>query len=107
MKTKLINTLKQLETALIKAQLWEDSMPSLTALSSCEPFCVDTLRFEQWLQWIFIPKMQEMLNAPQFNGFSHTSDIHTMAEHVFKDYQQDTTKITQLIKKIDKLINQL
>ncbi|WP_258876037.1 YqcC family protein, partial [Pseudomonas aeruginosa] len=28
------------------------------ALASPEPFCVDTLALEQWLQWIFLPRMK-------------------------------------------------
>ncbi len=106
MKNQLINTLEQLETEMISCQLWDNNIPSPTALSSCEPFCVDTLRFEQWLQWVFIPKMREMLNSPDFDSFSHTSDIHTMSNYVFKDYQQDTVKINQIIKQLDDLINQ-
>jgi uncharacterized protein YqcC (DUF446 family) len=33
---------------------WDEVPPSIEALSSVEPFSVDTLDFEQWLQWIFL-----------------------------------------------------
>lgn len=32
-------------------------------LNSSLPFCHDTLRFEQWLQFIFLPKMQMLIDA--------------------------------------------
>lgn len=98
--------MNQLETALKKSQLWDDEQPSLEQLSSCEPFCVDTLRFEQWLQWIFIPKMSQIVATPNFNGLVHRSDIHTMSDYAFRDYPQDTKKINQLIKQLDDSLNQ-
>lgn len=40
---------------------WSESPPSAQALASREPFCVDTLEFQQWLQWIFLPRMKVIL----------------------------------------------
>lgn len=40
---------------------WETTPPGEQALSSQEPFCVDTLEFAQWLQWIFLPRMKIIL----------------------------------------------
>jgi Uncharacterized protein conserved in bacteria len=37
---------------------WDDEPPSDEALASTVPFAVDTLSFEQWLQWIFLPRMK-------------------------------------------------
>ena len=42
---------------------WQEQAPSAEALASQEPFCVDTLTFEQWLQWIFLPRMKQLLEA--------------------------------------------
>lgn len=49
--------LTELAAALSSLGLWESSPPSLEALSSTEPFAIDTLSCSQWLQWIFIPRM--------------------------------------------------
>ena len=60
---------------------WETESPSEQALSSQQPFCIDTLAFEQWLQWIFLPRMKQLLESgaplPQASG------IHVMAEQVY------------------------
>ncbi len=56
-KSQLLNLLVTLEQTLNDQGLWQVDTPSDEALASQQPFAVDTLQPEQWLQWIFIPKM--------------------------------------------------
>ncbi len=95
-----------LETQLRYAGLWSDTPPDAKAMQSQEPFCVDSMAIEQWLQWIFIPKMQQMSALPDFQGFAQRSDIHTMVDYIFTTYHQKTDDITMTIKKIDALLNE-
>lgn len=53
--------LTRLEGALLRYGYWEQTPPSKEALSSVAPFAIDTLDCTQWLQWIFIPKMQHLI----------------------------------------------
>lgn len=46
-----------------KTDLWQVAHPEPEALESQEPFCVDTLSMEQWLKFVFIPRMQALLDA--------------------------------------------
>jgi uncharacterized protein YqcC (DUF446 family) len=57
--------LEKLEAALRNADLWENVPPSNTALASNEPFAVDTLSCNQWLQWVFIPRMTQLIALKQ------------------------------------------
>ena len=61
--------------------LWSDATPSEQDLSSPEPFSVDRLDFEQWVQWIFLPKMKRIIEEGQ--TLPNVSGIRHMAEHVF------------------------
>ena len=54
--------LQKLEQSLRQAKLWSRVTPPLEALNSPYPFSVDTLSFQQWLQFIFIPKMLVIVN---------------------------------------------
>ncbi len=66
----------------LRAQGWWDEVPpSEQALSSVEPFSVDTLDFEQWLQWIFLPKMKVILEEDL--PLPSASGILAMAEMVY------------------------
>lgn len=53
--------LDKLTTVLQTYDHWEAEQPPAEALSSSQPFAIDTLRCEQWLQWIFIPKLSQMV----------------------------------------------
>ncbi|WP_420935218.1 YqcC family protein [Alteromonas sp. A081] len=44
-------------------ELWPNTMPSEAALCSQVPFAVDTMAFESWLAYVFIPKMKYILSA--------------------------------------------
>lgn len=42
---------------------WPSTMPTEAALRSQVPFAVDTMGFECWLAYVFIPKMRHILSA--------------------------------------------
>lgn len=52
--------LRDLERELQALDLWSVQPPTATQMASPQPFCVDTMTFEQWLQWIFIPRMHAL-----------------------------------------------
>lgn len=83
---------------------WSETPPGDEALSSVEPFCVDTLEFEQWLQWVFLPRMKIILeeNLPLPNA----SGILEMAEMVYASRQKETRFLQQLLAHFDRLITE-
>ncbi|OXB30673.1 pseudouridine synthase [Vibrio cholerae] len=66
----LVKLLDELEVRLRAAQLWQATPPSSQALVSQEPFAVDTLLPHEWLQWIFLPKMQQRSPNAVPRGFA-------------------------------------
>ena len=59
--TDVIDALNALELGLRNLGLWSDARPQPEALASIMPFCYDTLELEQWLQFIFLGRMREIL----------------------------------------------
>ncbi len=55
--------LLELEAELRARDLWSAHAPLPQALASTQPFCVDTLAFEQWLQFVFLPRVEALLAA--------------------------------------------
>lgn len=92
----LLSLLHELEAALVAAQLWQDQPPSKQALVSTEPFCIDTLAFEQWLQFVMLPNfhfiLEKQLPLPK------SCQISPMASLVLQDVQ-----ILSILRKIDDL----
>ena len=60
---RVAELLIDLESCLRNLQCWDRESPSPSSLASVEPFCVDTMEFCQWLQWIFIPRIYGMIDS--------------------------------------------
>lgn len=99
---QLSQLLAQLAAELQHQQLWQLESPSAQALASTEPFCVDTLSFSQWLQWMMIPRFEQMIAA----GMSLPSrcEIQPMAEEGLKDLGAAGGKLVALIGEIDRTL---
>lgn len=63
--------LQELQFELERTGLWQSTSPSSQALQSTQPFAVDTLAPHEWLQWVFLPRMQAALAQEQVpSGFA-------------------------------------
>ncbi|KQQ50047.1 pseudouridine synthase [Pseudomonas sp. Leaf127] len=81
---------------------WDSTPPDAKALASQEPFCIDTLTFEQWLQWIFLPKMKVILE--QDLPLPKASGIREMAEMVYVERPEQARNLLNLLERFDQLI---
>ncbi len=81
---------------------WQEQAPSAEALASQEPFCVDTLTFEQWLQWIFLPRMKQLLEADA--ALPSVSGIQPMAEMVYREQSGVARRLLELLGEFDRLL---
>ncbi|MDO4697698.1 MAG: YqcC family protein [Pasteurellaceae bacterium] len=103
MKTQVKQHLTDLQIAMRLHNLWESTPPAEEALASDEPFCVSTLSATQWLQWIFIPRMQALLDAN--SELPRNFAITPYLEEALKDEQylsalhSPLLKLEQLLKR--------
>lgn len=83
--------------------LWSEKTPSEYDLSSVEPFSVDRLDFEEWVQWIFLPKMKVIIEQNQ--PLPSVSGIRHMAEHVFGQRRGNWKPLLKHFEDFDQLIS--
>jgi uncharacterized protein YqcC (DUF446 family) len=100
---ELAEQLLLIEKELRIRDLWASSPPDAVALASQEPFCVDTLSFEQWLQWVFLPRMKIILE--QGEALPNTSGILAMAEMVYQGQPQQMAGLLRALETFDVLIS--
>lgn len=100
---QVLQLLQQLEAQLRQCGLWQATAPNAQALASTEPFCVDTLAFEQWLQFVLIPKLRLMIaeHAPLPTNVS----MAPMAEYAFAQ-QPQLSPLINTIATIDTELSQ-
>lgn len=60
---ELDQALAQLESTLRSVDLWNTPCPDAEAFESREPFCVDTMELPQWLRYVFIARLQALVDA--------------------------------------------
>ncbi|KDN97266.2 MULTISPECIES: YqcC family protein [Pseudomonas] len=82
---------------------WSDEPPSAQALASTVPFAVDSMNFDQWLQWIFLPKMKVILEKGL--PLPNASGILVMAETVYVDRPEQSRELRRLLAEFDQLIS--
>lgn len=102
MRDRLSQLLQTLENELRLQGRWDGAAPSPSALRSTQPFAVDTLTFDQWLQWILLPKMNDLLlhQLPLPDNCA----IHPMAEEVYDQEDPGAERLITIIAKIDTLL---
>lgn len=102
MRDELSLLLESLEKELRRQGRWDDTPPPPEALRSSQPFAVDTLSFDQWLQWILLPRMHELLVRQL--PLPASCAIQPMAEEVYGQHDPSCTQLVLLIGEIDALL---
>jgi len=97
----LAQHLFELEAQMRQLKVWEAEPPSQQALASTQPFAVDTLSFNQWLQFVFIAKMEILLQ--QGLPLPESCELLPMAEEAFQPLGADALPLLHTIDNIDAL----
>lgn len=99
---QLNEVLMALEAELRRLTLWEAAPPLDADLGSREPFCCDTLSFPQWLQWVLLPRMHDVI--AQGGPYPARSGIYVYAEEWVLHNCAEGLPLLRLIKQFDEMI---
>ena len=91
------------EAELRRLQQWQSEPPTPEALASSEPFCVDTLTFVQWLQFVFLPRMHALVAMKQLPP--GRCEIKPLADEYFGGAHLDTAELLRVLGELDNRIN--
>lgn len=91
---RLADLLLELEKAMREAGVWDTEAPSDQAKQSTEPFCIDTMGFDQWLRYVMIERFKIMIEHGM--PLPGNCDIAPLATEFFKNY--DTVYIRPIVK---------
>ena len=99
---QLNRLLLAVEQELCEMQLWDQQRPSAEALASNEPFAIDKLSFNQWLQFIFLPKLAGIVEAA--SALPENCSVAPMAEEFYRAEQVDAISLIRHLAAIDAFI---
>ncbi len=100
----LSSLLIDIEAELRQLGLWQAEPPEHNALASQEPFCIDTLSFEQWLQFVFMVKLRQLLDAQQ--TLPSQCSIAPMAEEHFAKSGRKASGLIGILYQVDNLLSE-
>ena len=91
--------LDRVENEMKAADLWGDAVPLQEAFKSEMPFFYDTMSFEEWVQWVYIVRFREMIQAKL--PLPQSSDVSPMAEESFKGYGKNCKGVVAALRAFD------
>lgn len=106
MDTRLPRVARQL--LLIERELrllgwWASAAPDVERLASREPFCVDTLAFEEWLQWVLLPRMKALIE--QDGELPSACALQSMGEVAWAHEGARVVALLKVLGEFDRLLN--
>jgi uncharacterized protein YqcC (DUF446 family) len=103
MHTLIAEVLIDIEAQLRQLGQWDNVAPSVQALASDQPFCVDTLTLPQWLQFVLLPTLYGMLEEGQ--TLPERCGIAPMAEEYFRGTGLGCAELVSALVRIDELLS--
>ena len=103
MNTSVAELLIDIEAELRRLGLWESVSPPPEALASDQPFSIDTLSLPQWLQFIFLPTLYQLLEEGQ--PLPGRCGIAPMAGEYFRGLGMASAALEAALEKIDQLLS--
>lgn len=102
----LADVVLDIEREMRQLSLWipegSSECPSHEALSSTQPFCIDTLEFPQWIQFVLLVRIRDLIEADA--ELPAKSDIAPMAEEYFRQLPRPTDNLVSALRELDRII---
>ncbi|MGL4858469.1 MAG: YqcC family protein [Enterobacteriaceae bacterium] len=99
-RERLLQLLTALPVVMQQLLLWQSLSPSPERFASPEPFCLDTMEAHEWLQWVFIPRMQLLLQQEQ------PLPQRLALTPYFEEVLADAEPLLQVLRQIDALFEE-
>ncbi len=100
---EVADCLLNIEMEMRRLNVWSHQEPSRQALASTEPFCLDTLEFTEWLQFVFLIRMKVIVE--QGDDLSRVSGVAPMAEEYFRARPESGERLVQELATVDRLLS--
>lgn len=100
---QLHQLLLDIEAEMRAWSLWSANAPSPQAMTSRQPFCVDTMSFWEWVQWIMLPRFEAMIESHQ--SLPSGSNMLPMAEQALLNSSVKSSKLLDYFSALDQLLS--
>lgn len=99
--------LRRLEATMKAINLWRMERPSPAAFESQQPFCIDTMALPQWLRFVFIARLDALVEAraplPDKCEVAPAVDAYLVQEGVRIN---DRLLLCKAVEEVDRLVTE-
>lgn len=103
MYLQVADLLNQIEDELKAAGLWSVMAPDAKAMQSTAPFFCDTMPLENWLQFVFLPRMRALVDGRL--PLPQQIAVCPMAEEAFEPLGNRFVLLINRIADLDELLS--
>ncbi|AOM42956.1 YqcC family protein [Xenorhabdus hominickii] len=103
-ENQILNKLQLIEATMKTIDIWQSYPPKPEAFESTEPFSIDTMSADEWLQWVLIPRMRALIEQNACLPAAFT--IAPYFEEVYKEQIERYLPLLGHLKALDNLFIQ-
>lgn len=92
----------KIEQEMKRQGCWNPAPPPVQRLSSCEPFCMDTLSFTEWLQWVYLARLTAIVDS--HGSLPTGAQVRPYAEEALKAAGFESRRLLVLIRQLDECL---
>jgi uncharacterized protein YqcC (DUF446 family) len=95
--------ISQIQAEMQRIGMWQEQPPAAEPLEVTQAFGGDKLSFEQWLQFVFLPRVREIID--QKARFPSESQVSTKAFREWRMFGEapDVDRLLELLGEFDAL----
>ncbi|TLF48718.1 YqcC family protein [Halomonas urmiana] len=104
---ELAAALRELEATMKAASLWRMERPEPHAFDSVQPFCIDTMTLPQWLRFVFIVRLEVLVETR--SPMPAQCDVAPAVEAWLKQEgarPSDRLLMCRVVEEIDRLVTE-
>ncbi|KLU15811.1 MULTISPECIES: YqcC family protein [Xenorhabdus] len=101
---QILHKLQLIEATMKMVGVWQNYPPKPEAFDSTEPFSIDTMSAEEWLQWVLIPRMRALIE--QDASLPTAFSIAPYFEEAFKEDAARFLPLLEHLRALDNLFMQ-
>lgn len=98
---QLDEALRRLEATMKAADMWQMPQPPAEAFDSQQPFCIDTMALPQWLRFVFIARLDALIDAEA--PLPNTCQVAPAAEVYLKQANARASTLLLVVKAIEEV----
>ncbi|WP_237385896.1 YqcC family protein [Xenorhabdus sp. Sc-CR9] len=101
---KILLKLQSIEATMKMVGIWQNYPPKPEAFESTEPFSIDTMSADEWLQWVLIPRIRALIE--QKANLPTAFAIAPYFEEVYKEEVERYLPLLENLRELDTLFAQ-